>query len=99
MKEKIALCTEFRPEERDLILDAVNDYIEDRDVDEHSYPSKYPPGSDPWVTAAWEILDTLKVGALKSNTRAWLAGMIAGALSNAFEMGGASAEAARAIKQ
>jgi hypothetical protein len=99
MKEKIALCTEFRPEERELILNAVNDYIEDRDVDKHSYPSNFPPGTDPWVSAAWEILDTLKPGALRRDTRYLLGDMIAGALSNAFEMGAASAEAAKAIKQ
>jgi hypothetical protein len=99
MREKIALCTEFRPEERNLILDAVNDFTEDRDVGEHSYPSKYPPGTDPWITSAWTILDTLKVGALKRDTRFWLACMIAAAMRDAFEIGAASAEAAEAIKQ
>lgn len=47
---------------------------------EHTYPSNHPPGSY-WATdLGWQILDTLPVGVLGSVQRAYLCGLIAGAL-------------------
>jgi hypothetical protein len=47
---------------------------------QHTYPSKYPPGTH-WATdAAWEILDTVKPGVIPDDVRAFLAGQIAGRL-------------------
>jgi hypothetical protein len=44
------------------------------------YPSHYKPGAH-WATdAAWEIMDTIKPGAIDSDIRSYLAGMIAGTL-------------------
>ena len=49
-------------------------------MNEHTYPSKYPPGVH-WATdMAWEILDQLRPGAISDDTRFVLAGMIAGSL-------------------
>lgn len=47
---------------------------------EHTYPDRHPPGEHWATTAAWHILDTLKPGALNEIQRAYLAGLIAGAL-------------------
>lgn len=47
---------------------------------EHTYPSLYPPGSTWAITEAWGILDQLRPGLLDDDTRAFLAGNIAGTL-------------------
>lgn len=95
LREKIALCTDFRPEERDLILEALNLSLE-RDTVKHTYPSKHGPGSTPWNTVAWEVMDAISPGKLDKATRWMLAGMIAGAVHDAFHMG---IETGKATKQ
>jgi len=84
LRERIALCRDFSPDERTLILDCMNlgDYS-----GKHEYPSQHMPGSSPWTTAAWEILDKLRPDALKSSDRFMLGGMIAGALQEMFKAG------------
>lgn len=57
----------------------VKDLYEDAPT-KHTYPSNYPPGSDWAVTAGWEILDTIRPGAIPDDVRFFLAGMIAGRL-------------------
>jgi len=84
-KEKIALSTDFTPEERSLILDALNLSTE-HDGEQHTYPKNFRPGSDPWITAAWAIMDTVKPGLLDKRTRWMLGGMIAGALHDTFQL-------------
>jgi hypothetical protein len=48
---------------------------------EHTYPSKYPPGTRWDTDAAWEILDFLKPGVISEDNRAMLGGLIAGRLN------------------
>lgn len=46
----------------------------------HVYPSEYGKGKH-WATdKAWEIMDTLKPGAISDDARFFMAGEIAGAL-------------------
>lgn len=54
---------------------------------ERTYPSDYPPGSHWAVTAAWQILDTLPPGTLDEVQRAYIAGLISGALVSAAKNG------------
>lgn len=49
----------------------------------HEYPSDYPPGKHWAITEGWRILDTMPVGTLDISQRAFLCGMIAGALMKA----------------
>jgi len=44
----------------------------------HTYPKGWEPGQHWAVTEAWAILDTLAPGALESDVRAIMAGMIIG---------------------
>lgn len=84
LRERIALAKGFSPDERTLMLDALNlgDYS-----GRHEYPSRHGPGADPWTDAAWAILDQLRPGKLARNDRFMLGGMIAGALQQMFETG------------
>jgi hypothetical protein len=76
LRERITRCKDFSAEERDYVLDtlAVGDYR-----GRHDYPSKHGPGSDPWTTLAWAILDQLPPNAMKRHHRFLLGGMIASA--------------------
>ena len=47
---------------------------------QHTYPSKYPPGTHWAIDAAWEILDSIEPGIMSDDIRAFLAGQIAGRL-------------------
>ena len=47
----------------------------------HTYPSLYPPGASWAFDEAWAILDALAPGMLDHETRAYVAGMIAGTLT------------------
>lgn len=49
----------------------------------HRYPSLFPIGSHWAIDESWRILDSLKPGAIKDDTRFLLGGMIAGALMKA----------------
>jgi hypothetical protein len=84
LKEKIVLCTDFTPDERDLLLDCLNlgEYS-----GQHLYPASFRPGSNQWATAAWAILDQISPKAMKVRDRFMLGGLIAGALSEMFELG------------
>jgi hypothetical protein len=42
----------------------------------HEYPTAYPPGTNPVLDIAWEILDRLKPGEISVTTRSFLAGLI-----------------------
>lgn len=55
----------------------------------HEYPSRYMPSDgQPWfIRESWRILDTIGPGEIPHGARCLLAGMIAGALSNAAEHG------------
>lgn len=56
-------------------------------IAKHQYPSRYTPGQH-WATdRAWDILDRLPVGTLSTEQRAFIAGMIAGALMREREKG------------
>lgn len=46
----------------------------------HSYPSDYPPGKHWALDEAWAILDMFTPGAMSTDTRYLLAGMIFGML-------------------
>lgn len=46
----------------------------------HTYPSNYRPGTHWAITVSWEVLDFINPGVLSDDTRALLAGMIAGQL-------------------
>ena len=46
----------------------------------HTYPSLYPPGTMWAITEAWGILDQVRPGLIDHDTRAFLAGCIAGTL-------------------
>lgn len=49
-------------------------------MSEHTYPSRYPPGTN-WATnEGWKILDRIKPGVIDPEVRAFLCGMIAGTL-------------------
>jgi hypothetical protein len=57
-------------------------------MSEHSYPSKYPPGTHWAIDEAWKILDQLPVGMLPDDLRAFIAGQIAGAFMRIAQEGG-----------
>lgn len=84
LKEKIAVCTDLTPDERNLILDCLNlgDY-----AGRHDYPKNFGPGTNRWVTASWAILDQLNPQALKQRDRFFLGGLVAGALAEMYEHG------------
>ena len=85
LKEKISVCKDFSPEERDLILDCLNlrDY-----TGQHEYPPHFGPDSgDPWARAAWAVLDQMNPRALKVRDRFMIGGLFAGALSEMFQAG------------
>ena len=46
----------------------------------HTYPPLYPPGTHWAFDEAWAILDRVRPGAIDQETRAFLAGCIAGTL-------------------
>lgn len=85
LKEKVAACTDLTPDERTLILDALNmgNYKSVR----RQYPSHHGPGSSRWATAAWAVLDQMRPDALAVRDRFLLGGLIAGALSEMYELG------------
>jgi hypothetical protein len=84
LKEKIVLCQDFAPWERDLLLDSLNfgDYS-----GKHKYPSTFPPGKEKWSTAAWAVLDQMRPDAMPVRDRFMLGGLIAGALQQVYEQG------------
>lgn len=47
---------------------------------EHTYPSRYPPGTHWSIDAAWQILDQIQPGVIPDDARAFLAGLIAARL-------------------
>lgn len=50
-------------------------------AEEHTYPSRYPKDSAiPEVREAWKMLDMVTPGIIPPDVRAFLAGIIAGAL-------------------
>lgn len=52
----------------------------------HEYPSSYKPGQGVWfVDEAWRVLDSLPPGVLSVERRAYLAGLIGGALVKAVQ--------------
>lgn len=53
----------------------------------HTYPDRYPPGSHWSITVAWQILDALPPAVLDPTQRAYLAGLISGALMKAAKDG------------
>jgi hypothetical protein len=61
-----------------------------RKEQQHVYPSDYAPGPNQhWaVNEAWEILDSLRPGAMSDEARAFIAGKITGALMVAARDGG-----------
>lgn len=87
--ERIALAKDFSPGERKLILDLLSVNVT---AEEHQYPSLHGPGSDPYTTVAWEILDTIKPSRIDNTVRFLIAGMIAGALKTMFDAGQQSAQ-------
>lgn len=55
------------------------------DYPEDAYPGRHPKGSY-WATdIGWDILDRLPIGTLDNAQRAYLCGLIGGALSNERE--------------
>lgn len=84
LKEKIVLCTDFTPDERDLLLDVLN--LQER-PNKHKYPKQFGPGSSPFTTVAWGILDQLNPDAMTLSNRYMLAGMLAAAFSEMYELG------------
>jgi hypothetical protein len=60
-------------------------------VEQHRYPSLYPPGSHWSIDEAWAILDRLPPGMLPDEWRFLLAGIIAGTLQRV------AADAARGL--
>jgi len=84
LKERVALCRDFSPEERNLILDFMcqGDY-----EGEHTYPPNYGPEKSPLLKITWEILDSLPPDAMIKQHRFMLAGMITAKLKQAFELG------------
>lgn len=94
LKERIALSTDFSPDERTLILEALNLSME-RDSDKHTYPSRHGPGTTPFNTIAWGVLDALSPGKLDKATRWMLGGMIAGAVHDSYFAGLAAGKATK----
>jgi len=48
----------------------------------HTYPSNYPPDHRMWeVRLSWAIMDQIKPGAIREETRFYIAGLLAGAMS------------------
>ena len=56
----------------------------------HTYPSNYPPGTTWAITEAWTILDAVRPGVIDHETRAFLAGAIAGTLMRHVQATGAA---------
>ncbi len=57
------------------------------DEPKHTYPSRHPRGSG-WATdAGWDILDMINPGVIPEDVRAYLCGLIAGALERIAEEG------------
>ena len=54
---------------------------------EHTYPPDYPPGTTWAITEAWRILDAVRPGVIDHETRAFLAGCIAGTLGRIYMYG------------
>lgn len=52
----------------------------------HTYPSNYPPGTTWAITEAWGILDLVRPGVIDHETRAFLAGCIAGTLERVVRL-------------
>jgi hypothetical protein len=54
----------------------------------HTYPSKYGPDHpSPFIRMSWALLDNIAPGAIPNDARYLLAGMIAGALDQAYRIG------------
>jgi hypothetical protein len=54
----------------------------------HQYPSNYSPDShNPFIRRSWELMDKLTPGAMADEARFFLAGLIAGALTQAYDFG------------
>jgi hypothetical protein len=56
-------------------------------VGKHTYPSKHGPGADPWAANAWAIIDQIPPGVIPQNWRFLLGGLVAGALSECYQLG------------
>jgi hypothetical protein len=56
-------------------------------VGTHTYPSRHGPGADPWAVNAWAILDQVPPGIIPQNWRFLLGGLLAGALSETYQLG------------
>jgi hypothetical protein len=56
-------------------------------VGPHTYPSRHGPDSDPWAINAWAILDQVPPGIIPRNWRFLLGGLLAGALSETYQLG------------
>lgn len=89
LRERIALCKDFTPDERDIILDAL--LLNDKAY-AHEYPPKYPPGASPALTLVWSILDRLPPNAMSKAHRFMLAGIMLATISDLCEKAGARIE-------
>lgn len=85
LKEKIALSADFTPHERDLILESLN--LGDYRADTRVYPANFGPGSRWSATMAWSVVDMLRPDALPVRDRFQIAGAIAGALEEVYDLG------------
>jgi hypothetical protein len=56
-------------------------------VGTHTYPSGHGPDHDPWAINAWAILDQVPPGIIPQNWRFLLGGLLAGALSETYQLG------------
>jgi hypothetical protein len=52
----------------------------------YTYPPGREPGSSPWLTMTWAILDQLPPDAMPDKTRFLLGGLIAGGLLEVYRM-------------
>jgi len=84
LRERIALCGDFSPEERDLILDFMcqGDY-----EGKHVYPPDYGPEKAPLLKLVWKILDTLPPDAMIRQHRFLLGGLISASLKEVYARG------------
>jgi len=56
-------------------------------MSKHTYPPTFGPGSHLWATLSWAILDQVAPGAIPERARFYLAGLIAGGMSEVYRMG------------
>lgn len=52
-----------------------------------TYPSRHGPGSSPWATMAWSLLDQTPANQIGHDARTLLAGLVAGSLSEIYNVG------------